>query len=387
MKIRFRLWTHYQDQQGNCNLELYITHKGKSKTISTGVKCRPSEWDPVDQKLRSSFPMAKKINLNLWNLRLKYEQAGLQVVMQGKGIPELLQLVNGSRDHRDFIAFGKEEAARLKDMGRDGNAYTYAQVIRQFEKAYPAIGFDQITPQLLKDWRDAKLATTMGASGINNYLRTLRAIWNRSGTELPSPFVSGLMLPQRSRLPRNNDAQEIRALFAYQVPEKNTGMQLAKDIWCLGFLFRGMDFVDLVHLKAEDLQGRYFDYRRKKTDEELRVRIYPEARQIVERYASRGYLFPILQVNQSYQQTKNHLSRMNRALRLLSNEIRSSVRFTTKTCRYSFASLAKELGVEHSVIREMLGHKDRSVTALYLDRHPQRVIDEAHMKIINYLLL
>ena len=370
-------------------MQLLITDKGKEKSIKTGVTCKPEHWDDRNQKLKPGFPLHRKVNLELWNMRLKYEQAAMMAVMDGGGLKEVLKNVQGAKDQRNFIEFGLAEVEKLKTLGKEGNAYTYTTALKQLEKSFGQLSFDELTSDLLCEWRDVKLASGVSASAVHTYLRTLRAIWNRSDTVSPSPFVKGVFPKARKRMPRNNSLEEVQLIFSFSPTDKQKGIRLARDMWCLGFLLRGMDFVDLIHLEVEDLQGHHFMYRRKKTHEELRVRIFPEAREIINRYGRKGFLFPILNTpsekGKSYQQQKNQLSRMNRSLARLSAEVAADVRFTTKTCRYSFASLAKEMGVDYSIIREMLGHKEKGVTSLYLDSYPQKIIDEAHEKVLSLI--
>ncbi len=387
MTIRFRLWQHYKNKEGKCALQLVISDKGKEKTVKTGIRVDPEFWDQENQKLKSGYPLYKKINLELWNIRLVYEQAALKAVMNGGDTNDLLKIVSGASDDRNFISFGKSQVIHLKSMGKDGTAIAYKHAINQLDKSYPEIRFQDLTPEVLKEWRDMKIAMGMAPSGVHSYLRSLRAIWNKSDTEMPSPFIKGLFPKITTRMPRNNSVEDIKALFRYRPGEKNTGAKLARDLWCLGFLFRGMDFVDLSKLRVEELQSDYFMYQRQKTREELKIRIFPEARIIINDWSKTGYLFPIRQgkggEERSYIEIKNQLSRVNRALVKISNEVQVGVKLTTKTCRYSFASIAKDAGIDFSVIREMLGHKERGVTALYLDRHPQKNIDDAHKTVFS----
>lgn len=64
------------------------------------------------------------------------------------------------------------------------------------------------------------------------------------------------------------------------------------------FLFRGMPFIDLAHLRKRDVQGNVIVYCRHKTGRQMTVRIPKEAVPLMKKFADRRpgsiYLFPIL---------------------------------------------------------------------------------------------
>lgn len=66
----------------------------------------------------------------------------------------------------------------------------------------------------------------------------------------------------------------------------------------LMFLFRGMPFIDLAHLRKRDVQGNVIVYCRHKTGRQMTVRIPKEAVPLMKKFADKRpnsiYLFPIL---------------------------------------------------------------------------------------------
>ena len=67
----------------------------------------------------------------------------------------------------------------------------------------------------------------------------------------------------------------------------------------LMFLCRGIPFIDLAHLRRQDLQGEYLVYLRHKTQKPMRVKLSPEALRLLRGLGqkttpSSPYLLPIL---------------------------------------------------------------------------------------------
>jgi integrase len=83
----------------------------------------------------------------------------------------------------------------------------------------------------------------------------------------------------------------------------------------------------------------------------------------------------------------NLRSNLNRSLKLVSDRLKLSQRITTKTCRFSFATIARDLDVSDRALKALLGHVDRSTTALYLGSLPQKIVDNAQIKVINEIIL
>lgn len=60
----------------------------------------------------------------------------------------------------------------------------------------------------------------------------------------------------------------------------------------------GMPFIDLAHLRKQDVKGKYIVYSRHKTGRQITVRIPKEAMKLIEKFKNMNYdsiyLFPIL---------------------------------------------------------------------------------------------
>ena len=54
-----------------------------------------------------------------------------------------------------------------------------------------------------------------------------------------------------------------------------------------------------------------------------------------------------------------------------------------KVARHSFATIAKGLFIDTDLLRELMGHERNDVDTIYKDKYPEKVRDEALLKIIS----
>lgn len=115
----------------------------------------------------------------------------------------------------------------------------------------------------------------------------------------------------------------------------------------------------------------------------------PEAMEIISRYNTglTGYIFPILSFAHKTEQMKLNrlhkvITKVNKALKLIGQELGLPIKLTTYVARHSFATVLKRAGVSTSIISESLGHSSEKITQIYLDSFENSQIDEAfsHLK-------
>ena len=131
---------------------------------------------------------------------------------------------------------------------------------------------------------------------------------------------------------------------------------------------------------------------RAKTKKQISIPLQEKSKEIISNYSAdsvnrSGYLFPILsEFHKSEAQVANRLhkvlSKVNKALKLIGQELGLPIKLTTYVARHSFATVLKRAGVSTSIISESLGHSSEKITQIYLDSFENSQIDEAfsHLK-------
>lgn len=147
--------------------------------------------------------------------------------------------------------------------------------------------------------------------------------------------------------------------------------------------------MDLIQLKAANIQSGRIYYGRSKTGSQLSVKITEELQEILDFYilgkTEQDFLFPA-----NYDGSTKHMEkyktlrrRMNERLEIMGWEIGVTEKLTTYTIRHTWATTAKYLGIPIEVISESLEHHSIETTEIYLKGFNDRVLDEANERIIK----
>ena len=79
------------------------------------------------------------------------------------------------------------------------------------------------------------------------------------------------------------------------------------------------------------------------------------------------------------------MSKVNRHLKGIGNELGLQHPLTMYCARHSWASIARDEGIPLSVISEGMGHDSEKTTRIYLASIKSEVIDRANRKILKLL--
>ena len=197
--------------------------------------------------------------------------------------------------------------SELEAAGKYAAVHTYSCTLRSFtEFSGDTSGLlpvcELFTPGRLKAYQEWLLSKSLSWNSISTYMRTLRAVFNRIFPVGSSGYIPGLFndvyTKVESRTKRSLTQKQMRLLLESDIgllPE-DTGRSLA--YFLLMFLFRGMPFIDLAHLRKRDVQGNVIVYCRHKTGRQMTVRIPKEALPLMKKFSDRRpgsiYQFPIL---------------------------------------------------------------------------------------------
>lgn len=249
-----------------------------------------------------------------------------------------------------------------------------------------------ITPSDLTTSWVAHLDAMMQERGLSSttrsiHLRNLRTTINyalQSGLITSSPF-NGYRLPgwdnRRWALP----IEAIRALVRLPLE----GLRAYhRDMFLLTFGLIGINTIDLYNLPLIN-NGRA-EYIRAKTKRPYSIKVEPEMRSIIERYAGANTA-----VNLADRYASNRVAnvRANRILKSIGSmpytdargeERPISPKLSTYWARHTWATIAAYLDIPKDTIAAALGHGVRCVTDIYID-FDRCKIDQANRKVLDWV--
>lgn len=223
------------------------------------------------------------------------------------------------------------------------------------------------------------------------YMRNLRAIINRAieqDFEMPrNPFKHVYMGIDKTvkRAVSLDVIRQIRDIDLSWHPS----LDFARKIFMFAFYTRGMSFVDIVFLKKSDLQNGVLTYSRRKTRQQLTVRIEPETWRLISSFgeSKSEFLLPILndEAPNLEQQYENAYFRINRNLQKVGRMLGLETKLTLYVARHAWASIAHSNHVALSTISKAMGHNSEKTTIIYLQSLDTASVDKANSDIIRMI--
>lgn len=273
--------------------------------------------------------------------------------------------------------------ADLEKEGKFPAAHVYRSVLRSFTRFWNASApmrddptsmsnalapiRDVFTPERLKEYETWLTECECSPNTISTYMRTLQAVYNRwmpPGMVDYNPILfKELYTKVESRTKRALTAEQMRQLETTDFSALSLPQQRVLAYFLLMFMLRGMPFIDLAHLRKQNLQGRRIVYRRHKTGKLMMVDVPPDAFRLLQKYRNRAeseYLFPILNETspgkERYHLYQDTLRRFNRELARLMKKLLPGVSVSSYTARHTWATLAYHSGTPLGLISQSLGH-------------------------------
>lgn len=298
-----------------------------------------------------------------------------------------------------FMALIIEE---LEEEGRYSTAHIYGYALKAFTSSQGGgeIFFGALTRVTLKHFQQYLENRLCSYNTISTYLRVLRAAYNRAVDRLLIPgemrLFTGLKTGIASERKLALTAEQMNHLFRCQKKGEFMPAQIkrAQDILKLMFHLQGMPFVDLAHLRKNDLKGDLLTCHRQKTGKELHVKMMPETMKLIERYRntneSSQYLLNILSGSckgkAAFKEYNVFLRQLNQNLEKLA-QLRqmNGKRVSSYTARHTWATLAKYCQIPEEMISEGLGHSSLEVTRTYLKSFEWKDLFRANETVINYV--
>lgn len=248
------------------------------------------------------------------------------------------------------------------------------------------------------DWLDG-LMRSMGKASVNYQsiiLRNIRTVFNWGiDNEWTKNYPFRRYKIKTEKVAVNNiSVEQLRILRDY--PLDGDWREMYRDLFMLTFYLCGINPIDLLHLKKEDMRNGRIRYKRMKTGRLYDIPVPPEAEAIIKRYGGKDWLLCPMDVYANY---KDFCHRWNDALKKIGDmetvpdkvgKKRKVVYkpnvdgMTIYTARYTFASIGAEIDIPRETIALCLGHAWTDVTSHYIN-YDNKKIDAAVAKIIAYV--
>lgn len=223
------------------------------------------------------------------------------------------------------------------------------------------------------------------------YMRNMRAIINRAveeDFEVPRNLFRHVYMGIDKTVKRAVSVDVIRKIHDIDLAGYPS-LDFARKVFLFAFYTRGMSFVDIAFLRKSDLRNGVITYSRRKTGQQLMVRIEPETSKIIDSFGKNetAFLLPIItdDNNDADQQYENAYFRINRNIQKVGKMLGLETKLTLYVARHAWASIAYSNNVALSTISKAMGHDSEKTTIIYLQSLDMSLVDKANSDIIRMI--
>ena len=395
--MKYYISTNEKRRNKNGLLQVMILFKDGNKRfyVNTGiyssVKIEGREFPKTEKNSK-----AKTNALN--RILLKVEE----YLLDNKDLPyekkkEELRAIIGElpKKSKCFVDFVLNFSDTKSNKGTKELYETTAKKILEFDSSAT---FETITAEWLTCFEKhftLRADKPMSVNGFAIHLRNIRTVFNWCiDNEYTDKYPFRKFKIKSEKVPIRNLTAEQMALLRDYVVEP--WQEIYRDFFMLSFYLCGINPVDLLHLKSENIANGRLTYKRRKTGHLFDLPVPQEAQNIMNKYRGKAWLLSPLD---KYSDYKDFLHHWNDALKKIGTKevvpdkagkrrkINYQPLFPTLTvysARYSFASIGAELDIPRETIALCLGHSWADVTSHYI-AYDTKKIDKAVRLIIDYL--
>lgn len=361
-------------KDGSCAVKIRISQKGKFADIPLDFSVLPQEFDGRLPKYPAHRKMAED-SLARYHVRLL--DLGTKVdLMSAVQIRDWLTEKKKARSVLLLDAIGDYSARCGRQKTKE--SYVYARdKVKSFAGAEP-IRFEDVDFKWLTALDRFMERNGIGTNSRAIVFRCLRAVFNDAidnGLTETYPFRK-FKIRSEQKVKEHLSVEQFRILR----DENFGGDNDARDFFLLSFYAIGINPIDLYGL--EGLPGGRLRYVRRKTSKFYDIGVQPEFAEICARFKGNAHL---LNFADRYRNYDTFINFYRKKLRRIGKAI-CVPDITFYWARYTWATLAYEIGVPRDSISQSLGHSfaGPAVTSVYID-YDYKKVDEANRRVLDYV--
>ena len=381
-------------KDGTQPIKIRITHSRRTVYVHVGVSVKPSHFDKKSGLVKTICPEYSVLNKKILDMRLKLNKAQ-PLIEQHAGALDLTKIkkIMLSFDDEKHIAFVGENdffelatkiAVDLEIDGKKNHAnllLNTRNILMEFRQKQ-SLPVESITYLFLRDFRRWYVGDHGKLVTFNKHLRYIRLVFKEGHRR---KLISRDIYPfEEYAIPTGYKA-EIRCLPPETIRRiyfESKG--IGRDMFMLSFFFCGMNAIDMMTLSHSP--NGYIDTERTKTirslqSVRLRLKIQPEAQEIIDRYADPEKK---VLIGLPYKASRNFSWAMRRYLKKICDELKLP-EFSMIYARHSFATIAGSLKIPDHVIDKGLMHSSQDMIERYRE-FDFSILDDAVRQVIDWTL-
>ncbi len=357
--------------------------------FSCKLSCSEKLWDARASRLSGKSNVAVETNRKIDNLLLSINEAysalldtnkpfGAEDVknrIQGVATAQMTLLKLSQRIYEEALARVGVDLAPTTPPNYK-RTHHYLDLFIKEKLKCDDISFKQLNEQFVRDFHDfTVLEKGLSLRTMCQYIVILKKICKiayREGYADKCYFAYYTPKRPKVKAPRALSRKIFEAIRDMEINPNDIKLNISRDMFIFS-CYVGSAYTDTASLKRENIitdenGAKWLKYNRNKNGSLSRVKLLPEAIEIIERYndENRELIFPFL----SYSQVQDNIQVIRIALKIKDN-------LSYHQSRHTFASLITlEQGVPIETVSKMLGHSNITTTQIYARVTPQKLFED-----------
>ena len=280
-------------------VKLYLKFKGKNIYVSLNIYVYEWEFDKITGKIVDR-KNATQLNSLISSKKTRSDSLLLELETQNalsKYTPERLKalLESGNVENNTATLF-KPYFDTFIEKYKIGTKQTFKDTANKISKFadIETLLLQDITVSWLKDFDAFMIKGGLKTNTRGIYMRNIRTVINdaidREIISLNAYPFRRFKIKKEETTHRAQDVEDLKKLRDYPCEESQ---KRYRDVYMLSFYLRGLNMVDILNLKDENVEKEYIVTKREKTSVPLKIKLEPEAIEIIERYKGKNYLLNI----------------------------------------------------------------------------------------------
>ena len=389
-------------KNGMMPIRLRINHRGTSAFVGTGVSVEEqyfipgSLYDPIHRKAYMAAEKRDQLSrfVRQFDEFLSDVDHEELASMSANNIKERVcgqvrtaaPTYTSKATDTDFVAFFEIYVeSRRTDKTRESYAYC-AKVLRLYctARGLRTLYFSDIDYARLTDFA-RWLSETKGPATRHMLESYVRAAYRdgqkrRLVSRDRDPYFDYSIAPVPLKDIECLTAKQMKKLMTYE--PKQAGLQMGRDVALMSFYLCGHNLIDLYEM-GNPKSGACVFVRHKienRYQRELKIRIEPELKALVEKYKGDGML---LKFKATYPNYDGFRHKIAHRLRELSADIGFEV--SMPKIRRTWATIAGSLECQDRVIDKSMGHVDKTVKDVSYEKYDWGLTAKWNRKIIDHI--
>lgn len=397
IKVKFRP-SSVKDREGTIFYQ--IIHMRQVRQLYTDIHIHGEEWDNETSTIILN-PDSKRVkSLSLAKSSISEGMARLYEIisfLEGRDLPYSVEdVVNAFNTPSTIIgiaSFIRNLVADMKRIGKNSVARRLTVSLNSLMRYTGGneVSWTDLTSTFIFGYEEFLVRRGLCRNSTSFYMRNLRSIVNRAseqGFKVPLNLFKHVYMGVDKTVKRAVSLETVRRIRNLDLSGR-PNLDFARNLFMFSFLTRGMSFVDMAYLRKSDVSDGVITYSRRKTRQQIQVRIEPEILMILENMGESGssYLLPIITDDNAdlEKQYLNAYYRVNRSVRIIGDMLNLRRKLTLYVARHTWASIAHANNVAIGTISKAMGHDSESTTLIYLQSLDSSSVDRANSDIIKLM--